>query len=59
MSAKDFFDLVCKMRYCQKEYFRTRDKNMLNSSKDLEKQVDNEIARVINILKSKNEDVDK
>ena len=36
-----FIQLVRAMRASQKEYFRTRDKNILLQSKELERQVDN------------------
>lgn len=50
MKSRDFFDLVSEMRSTQKEYFKTRDKDVLNKSKDLERRVDNEIERVNKIL---------
>lgn len=53
MNSKDFFYLVSKMRECQKAYFRTRGKDMLQMSKKLENEVDTEIERVNNILKGK------
>lgn len=46
MTAKEFFVLVVSMRNAQKSYFRTRDKGDLQHSKELEKQVDDEIRRV-------------
>lgn len=46
MDAKAFFDLVCLMRAHQKEYFKTRDKDVLIKSKQYEKLVDHEIDRV-------------
>lgn len=46
MDAKAFFDLVCLMRAHQKEYFKTRDKEVLIKSKHYEKLVDHEIDRV-------------
>lgn len=46
MTAKEFFKLVIEMRNAQKSYFRTRDKGDLQRSKELEKQVDDEIRRV-------------
>ena len=46
MKAKEFFKLVIEMRNAQKSYFRTRDKSDLQNSKQLEKQVDDEIRRV-------------
>lgn len=47
MNARDFFDLVSDMRQAQKEYFKTRDKEVLVKSKELEKRVDDEIKRVV------------
>lgn len=52
MKARQFFDLVTQMRSAQKRYFRTRTPAALNESKALEKQVDEEIERVTNILKN-------
>lgn len=46
MDAKNFFDLVSKMRDKQREYFRTRSTAALKESKQLEKRVDDEINRV-------------
>ena len=39
-----FIQLVKAMRASQKEYFRTRDKNILLHSKELERQVDNTLS---------------
>ena len=39
-----FIQLVRAMRASQKEYFRTRDKNILVQSKDLERQVDKTLS---------------
>ena len=46
MSPKEFFDKVVKMRAAQKEYFKFRSTTSLNTSKRLEKEIDDEIARV-------------
>ena len=46
MSPKEFFDKVVKMRAAQKEYFKFRSTTSLNASKGLEKEIDDEIARV-------------
>ena len=46
MNARDFFNLVVKMRKAQRDYFRTRSQHSLNESKQLEKLVDAEIKRV-------------
>lgn len=53
MTAKDFFNLVEQMRKNQIDYFRTRSTESLRKSKELEKQVDDEIARVNKIMKEK------
>ena len=53
MTAKDFFKLVEQMRQNQKDYFKTRSTESLRRSKELEKQVDDEIARVNKILSEK------
>lgn len=45
----EFIELVREMRDAQKEYFRNRDKNVLQRSKELERRVDAYISqRVIN-----------
>lgn len=36
----EFIELVREMRNAQKEYFKTRDKNILQKSKELERKVD-------------------
>ena len=41
----EFMQLVRTMRDAQKEYFKTRDANVLARSKELEKQVDEAIAK--------------
>lgn len=48
MDSKQFFILVRDMRKYQRTYFRSKgtDKAALQFSKDLEKRVDAEIARV-------------
>lgn len=38
--TQEFFELVKEMRDTQKQYFKTRDSNFLNKSKELEKAVD-------------------
>lgn len=53
MEAKTFFDLVALMRQYQKEYFKTRDKEVLIKSKHYEKLVDYEIDKAKNILNNK------
>lgn len=44
----EFIELVRQMREAQKEYFRTRDKQVLQRSKALEKRVDAFIAEYDN-----------
>lgn len=41
----EFMQLVREMRKAQKEYFKTRDKDVLAKSKTLEKRVDDEIKK--------------
>ena len=53
MTAKEFFNLVEQMRKNQKDYFKTRSTESLRNSKELEKQVDDEIARVNKIMSNK------
>lgn len=53
MNAKQFFTIVSQMRQAQKDYFKTRDKEVLNKSIKLERQVDEEIDRVNKILSNK------
>ena len=50
MKPKEFFDKVSELREAQKEYFKTRSNAALNRSKALEKEIDDEIARVNTIL---------
>lgn len=49
MNAKDFFDLVVKMRQAQRKYFKTREKDWLIASKQYEREVDAEIKRIENL----------
>lgn len=53
MNAKQFFDKVVLMRQAQRDYFTTRDKEVLAKAKALEKEIDAEINRVNLILKAK------
>lgn len=50
MNSRDFFDKVALMRRLQKEYFKTRNKSVLEQCKAVEKEVDVEIKRVNAIL---------
>lgn len=51
MTAREFYNVVVKMRKAQRDYFRTRSIRSLNESKRLEAQVDAEIERVEEVLK--------
>lgn len=53
MTSKEFFFKVAILRYYQKEYFATRSKEALAQAKELEKELDTEIARVNRILEQK------
>lgn len=46
MNSREFFYLVANMRSAQKAYFDTRDQKVLRACIKLEKEVDDEIARV-------------
>ncbi len=50
MTSKEFFFKVATLRYYQKEYFATRSREVLAQAKAIEKEVDDEIARVNKIL---------
>ncbi len=50
MTSKEFFFKVATLRYYQKEYFATRSREVLALAKAIEKEVDDEIARVNKIL---------
>lgn len=50
MKAREVFELVSRMRDLQKQYFATRDRQILQQSKQIERQIDEEICRVRNIL---------
>lgn len=43
----EFIELVNEMRNAQKEYFKTRDKNVLSKSKELERKVDSFLAQQV------------
>lgn len=53
MNARQFFDRVAQLRHFQKEYFKTRSREALQSSIALEKEIDAEIERVRTILAAK------
>ena len=46
MDARQFFELVRRMRAYQRQYFKNRRKSDLQQSKILESKVDEEIKRV-------------
>ena len=46
MTPKEFFDKVVEMRRCQKEYFKNKRQIDLRISKQIEREVDEEIERV-------------
>lgn len=50
MNGKDFFDRVVELRRLQKEYFATRSRDILMQAKAVEKEIDDEIDRVNQIL---------
>lgn len=55
----EFMQLVREMRKAQKEYFKTRDKDVLAKSKQLEKRVDDEIKEEEEALANNQEQLDK
>lgn len=46
MNSRTFFEKVALMREAQKDYFRTRSRDVLRKSKALESDIDREIERV-------------
>ena len=44
---KEFIELVREMRNAQEEYFKTRDKNVLQRSKELERKVDSFLSQLV------------
>lgn len=53
MTPKEFFDKVVEMHRCQKEYFKNKRQIDLRISKQIEREVDEEIERVQKILHDK------
>ena len=45
MTPAEFRDLARRMRAAQREYFRTRDRVVLDESKRLEREMDAELER--------------
>jgi len=56
MTAEQFYKLVRQMRLAQQNYFKTKSQFWLKQSIMLEKNVDDEITRVDEILQRKNEE---
>lgn len=50
MEAREFFEVVKKMRAAQKMYFKTRRNDDLKEAKQFEKTVDKEVERVTNYI---------
>lgn len=50
MNARQFYDLVVRMRQKQKDYFRSRTSTDLRLSKELERQVDAEIEHAQKLI---------
>lgn len=48
MTIAEFAILVKEMRDCQKKYFRSRLRDALNQSKELEREVDQAIKEILN-----------
>lgn len=55
MNAREFYELVKRMRRLQKDYFRTRDNEILAQAKRCEKHVDSIIERTEKILQQQNQ----
>lgn len=53
MTAQQFFERVARLRKFQKAYFKNRDKESLQQSIALEKEIDAEIDRVQRILQKR------
>lgn len=50
MNARQFFDKVVLMREWQKKYFKSHSQSALQQSMRLEKEIDDEIKRVQDIV---------
>lgn len=55
MTHEEFFYLVAEMRDAQKRYFQSRDRRVFLACRKLENIIDNEIARVKDILSQQEE----
>lgn len=53
MNSRQFFDRVVQLRHFQKDFFATRSRESLQRAKALEKEIDDEINRVMKILSCK------
>ena len=53
MTPKDFFDKAVETRRCQQEYLKNKRQIDLRISKQIEREVDEEIERVQKILHDK------
>lgn len=53
MTDKEFFYLVASMREAQRDYYATRDRNILLKARALENDVDREIWRVTEIMRQR------
>ncbi len=53
MNAETFFNKVVKMRKAQKDYFSFKTINALQESKKLEREIDIEIQRVLEIKENR------
>lgn len=60
MNAREFFDKVCEMRIAQKVYYANRKcgdpskvRELLLKATGLEKEIDHEILRVVQIINKK------
>lgn len=55
MTHEEFFYLVAEMRDAQKRYFQSRDRRVFLACRKLENIIDNEIARVKDIISQQEE----
>lgn len=56
MTPKEFYDAVVSMRDAQNLYYSTRTQSSLQKAKAAEKKVDDEIKRVTQLLRKKEEE---
>jgi hypothetical protein len=55
MTAERFFERVAYLRKLQKQYFKTRDTKVLQKCRQVEVEIDAEIARVTEIKQRQSE----